>query len=274
MKPTGILTSVNPAIASPNASRALNISTRAKVQTGDNVTIAGFIVTGPAGSTKKVIVRGLGPSLVAAGVQGALTDPYIELRKGAALLAANDNWRQRQAEVQASGIPPTNDLESAIVATLAPGAYTVTLRGAHNEIGVGLIEVYDLAQSSAASLANISTRCQVLTGDQVMIGGFIIKGGLPPKVIVRAIGPSLTQAGVRGALADPVLELHDSNGMTITNDNWRATQEAEIIATTIPPTDNREAAIVATLPPGPYTAIVRGANNSTGVALVEAYNLQ
>ena len=139
---------------------------------------------------------------------------------------------------------------------------------------MGLIEVYDLAQSSAASLANISTRCQVLTGDQVLIGGFILKGGLPSKIIVRAIGPSLAKAGVRGPLADPMLELHDSNGMSITNDNWRATQESEIIATTIPPTDNREAAIVATLPPGPYTAIVRGANNTIGVALVEAYNLK
>ena len=271
---TGILTSVNPAEASPKTNQALNISTRAKVQGGDNVAIAGFIIAGPAGSTKKVIVRGIGPSLTSAGIQGALTNPYIELRHGATLLASNDNWRQRQAEVQGTGIPPTNELESAIVATLAPGAYSVTLRGAHNETGVGLIEVYDLAASSTAALANISTRCQVLTGDQVLIGGFILQGGLPSKIIVRAIGPSLAKVGVKGVLADPVLELRDSNGATITNDNWRNSQEAAIIATTIPPTDDREAAIVATLPPGHYTAIVKGANNTTGVALVEAYNLQ
>lgn len=271
---TGLLTTVNSSKPAPDSGEARNISTRAKVQTGDKVVIGGFIVTGPVGSTKKVIVRGIGPSLGAFGIRGALADPFLELRKGTALLAANDNWKQRQADVQASGLAPKNDLESAIVATLVPGAYTVILHGAHSEAGVGLVEVYDLAPTSGASLGNISTRCEVQTGDNVMIGGFILQGGEPAKVLVRGMGPSLTAAGIHNALADPVLELHDANGAAITNDNWRETQEADIIATGIPPSNNKEAAILITLPPGSYTAVVRGNNEGTGVALVEVYNIK
>ena len=270
----GANATVNPAVAGPTAAATRNISTRAFVQTGDNVVIGGFFVTGPAGSTKQVILRGIGPSLTAEGVSGALGDPYLQLYSGSSLLSSNDNWKENEAAVEATGVAPTDDLESAIVATLAPGAYTAVLSGTNNTTGVGLVEVYDLAPTSAALLANISTRCSVQLGDQVLIGGFILQGAEPATVLVRALGPSLTAAGVTGALEDPVLELHDANGAVIMNDDWINTQEAEITATGIPPSDPRESAILATLPPGAYTAIVSGKNGGTGVALVEVYNIQ
>jgi hypothetical protein len=262
------------------ASQLLNISTRLNVQTGDNVLIGGFIITGTA--PKKVILRAIGPSLANANppVAGALADPILELHEPDGTVITNDNWKTTQeAEIIASTIPPTNDLESAIVATLNPGAYTAVVSGKNGGIGVGLVEAYDLDQAAPSQLANISTRGFVETGDNVMIGGFIVGGNGEgnTSVIVRAIGPSLANANppVPGSLSDPTLELHDGNGTTIaSNDNWRDTQEAEIEATGIPPTDNRESAIVMTLAPGAYTAIVSGKNNTTGVALVEAYNLQ
>ena len=248
----------------PPAPKALNIATRMRVETGDNVLIAGFIVTGD--QPKRVLIRGIGPSLP---VAGALADPTLDLDGGAVF---NDDWRSNQEEeINATTIPPQSDLESAIVATLEPGLHTAVLRGKNEGTGVGLVEVYDLESGAPAQLANISTRGQVQTGDNVMIGGFIIGGDYPAKVLLRAIGPSLP---VDGAMQDPTLELVDGQGNTISNDNWRATQEAEIIATTVPPANDREAAIVATLVPGAYTAIVRGKDNTIGVALVEGYNLQ
>ena len=261
----------------PAPNPMLNISSRLSVQTGDNVLIAGLIISGS--DSKKVIVRGIGPSLAAQGVPGALVNPTLELRDGTGkLIRSNDNWKStQQAEIQATGIPPTNDLESAIVETLAPGRYTAILRGKNSTTGIGLVEVYDLSASITSKLANISTRAFVSTGDNVMIGGFIVgaSGTGQNKVIIRAIGPSLSGSGVSGALQDPTLELHNSAGATIaSNDNWKDTQQAEIQATGIPPTDIRESAIVKTLTPGRYTAIVRGKNSSTGVGLVEIYALQ
>ena len=264
----------------PTPSTLLNISTRLNVQTGDNVLIGGFIVTGTV--PKKVILRAIGPSLASGNppIADALADPILELHEPDGTVITNDNWKDTQeAEIIASTIPPTNDLESAIVATLNPGAYTAIVSGKNGGTGVGLVEAYDLDQAAASQLANISTRGFVETGDNVLIGGFIVggAGGGSASVIVRAIGPSLANANppVPGALADPFLELHDGNGATIaSDDNWKDTQEAEIIATTIPPTDDLESAIVDTLAPGNYTAIVSGKNNTTGVSLVEAYNLQ
>ena len=259
--------------ANPAITPMLNISTRMHVGTGGNVLIGGFIVTGT--TAKDVIIRGLGPSLSAAGVHGVLANPTIELHDATHIIATNDNWKDTQrSAIEATTIPPKNDLESAIRRTLNPGSYSVILRGKADTTGVGLIEVYDLNSTNPSTLANISSRGEVLTGDNVMIGGLIIGGKDPAKVIVRAIGPSLARVGVTNALKDPVLELHDSNGNVITNDNWRSSQEADIIATTIPPTNDKEAAILAMLPPGNYTAIVRGNNEGTGVAVVEAYNLQ
>jgi hypothetical protein len=249
-----------------------NISTRLRVETGDNVLIGGFIITGT--QPKKIIARAIGPSL-AALFPGVLADPVLELRDASgALIRANDNWRSDQeAEIIATGIPPSDDLESAIVATLpANGSnYTAIVRGANDGTGIGVVEAYDLNQAVGSKLANISTRGLVQTADNILIGGMIVLGQNPLRVIVRAIGPSLP---VPGALADPTLELRDGNGGLIAaNDNWRSDQEAEIIATTIPPSNDLESAIVRNLAPGNYTAIVRGTNDTTGVAVVEAYDL-
>jgi hypothetical protein len=239
------------------------------VETGDNVLIGGFIITGT--QPKKIIARAIGPSLSAL-FPGALADPVLELRDSSGgLIRANDNWRSDQeTEIIATGLPPSNDLESAVVATLPANgsAYTAIVSGG---TGIGVVEAYDLNQAADSELANISTRGLVQTGDNVLIGGIIVLGQNPLRVIVRAIGPSLT---VSGALADPTLELRDSDGALIdSNDNWRSDHEAEIIATTIPPSDDQESAIVRNLAPGNYTAIVRGVNNTTGVAVVEAYAL-
>ncbi|HSP46189.1 MAG TPA: hypothetical protein VLO30_09365, partial [Chthoniobacterales bacterium] len=268
-----------------------NISTRMRVLAGDQVLIGGFIVTGT--EPKKVILRGIGPSLGAAGLSGTLADPTLELHQGSTTLATNDNWKindqsgqSQEADIRATAIPPTDDLESALIATLLPGNYTAILAGKNGGTGVGLVEVYDLAQGANSKLANISSRGFVDTNDNVMIGGLIVGGGTgggSAKVIVRAIGPSLSVNGtpVPGRLADPTLELHNAHGsMIVTNDTWTIndqtgqSQEADIRATTIPPTNDLESAIVATLPADNYTAIVRGKNNTTGIGLVEVYNLQ
>jgi hypothetical protein len=250
-----------------------NISTRLRVGTGDNAMIGGFIITGT--QQKAVIVRGIGPSLL---MPGALADPVIEVYGSAGqLFATNDNWRDDPTDSQQiidAGLAPTNHLESARYGMINPEAYTVVVRGKNDATGLALFEVYDLDQSVDSKLANISTRGFVETGDNVMIGGTIVMGSLPAKVLFRAIGPSLTNFGVSNALGDPVLELYDGNGGLIAiNYDWRDTQEAEIIATGIPPANDLESAIVRDLSPGNYTAIVHGLNNTTGVALVEIYNL-
>jgi hypothetical protein len=219
-----------------------------------------------------VLIRAIGPSLA---IAGHLENPILELYSGKTLLERNDNWgdsREKQAIIDTT-IPPSNKLESAVVRTLPANnsAYTAIVRGVNSGTGVGLVEVYDLDRSVDSELANISTRGLVGTEENVMIGGFIVLNG-NQKVIVRAIGPSL---GIVGELVDPTLELHDHNGTVLqSNNDWRSNQQAEIIATTVPPKDNRESALVRTLPPGNYTAVVRGVNNTTGVALVEVFALQ
>ena len=238
-------------------SSAVNLSTRMVVQTGDNVLIGGFIVYGSG--QKKIAVRAMGPSLP---VAGKLADPMVELHDATgAIVASNDNWRSaQQNEIINAGLAPGNDLESALIATINPGAYTVVVKGVNNGTGVGLMEIYDLdPDGSPARLANISTRGNVLTGDNVMIGGFIVRGDVPKRTIVRARGPSLFLSGapIAGRLMDPALELRDANGALIkANDNWRTDQQAEIAASSIAPTDDNEPAVVWTLSPGNYTAIV------------------
>ena len=188
----------------------------------------------------------------------------------------NDNWKDtQQAEIETTGLAPSMDSESAILATLNPGAYTAIVRGVGGGTGVALVEAYDL-DAIAGTTANISTRGFVDTGDNVMIGGFIVGSGGngDATVLVRAIGPSLTALGVTGALQDPTLDLHDGNGATLmSNDNWRDSQETEIAATGLQPADDAESAILQTLAPGNYTAIVQGAGATTGVGLVEVYHL-
>jgi hypothetical protein len=253
-----------------------NISTRLRVETGDNVLIGGFIVTGT--QPKRIILRAIGPSLTGAGVPGALANPTLELHDSSQVLASNDNWMDapNRQEIIDSTLAPTNDLESAILMTLPANnaAYTAIVSGVNNSAGVGLVEAYDLDQTANSKLANISTRGLVQTDANVMIGGFIVVGNTPKRVIVRAIGPSLP---VADKLADPILELHDGNGTLLqSNDNWMdAPNRQEIIDSTLAPTNDLESAILMTLPANnsAYTAIVRGANNATGVGLVEAYAL-
>ena len=255
----------------------LNISTRVLVGSGDNVAIAGFIVAGS--EAKNVIIRAMGPSLTGAGISNALQDPMLELHDSSgALIASNDNWKDtQQAEIQASGLAPADDRESAIVRTLSPGAYTAIVRGKDGADGIGLIEGYDLDSSADSIFANISTRGFVGTGDNAMIGGLIVggNGGGVNVVIARALGPSLSNAGVQQALQDPTLELRDQNGVLIdSNDNWKDRQQALIEMQNLGPTDDRESALLDVLPAGAYTAIVRGKNDATGVALVELYNIR
>jgi hypothetical protein len=252
----------------------LNIATRLKVQTGDNVLIAGFIITGNA--PKKVIVRGIGPSL--AGIRDVLADPVLELHGASgSLIMSNDNWKEtQQIDIQNSTLAPTNDLESAIIAILPPAAYTVILRGKNGTMGVGLVEMYDLDAGSDSKLANISTRGFVQTGNDVMIAGFIFgNGNASETVVIRAIGPSLT--GIPNVLADPTLDLYDGNGtLLLSNDNWKddANQAAEILASGVAPQNDLEAAIITSLPPGQYTAVVAGHNGGIGVAVAEVYHLK
>ena len=234
--------------------------------------IGGFIIEGD--SNKDIIVRALGPSLAALGVKNTLGDPVLELYDSAgAIVDQNDNWTSLPSGTVPPELQPANSLEAVIVTSLPPGSYTAVLRSADGSTGNALCELYDLSPENS-SLRNISTRGQAGTGDDVMIGGFIVGGTNPSKVIIRAIGPSLGTAGVAGALLDPVLELHDGQGSLIfQNDNWRSDQEQQIIDSTVPPSNDQESAIVATLPPGAYTAVVRGAGGTAGVALVEVYAL-
>ena len=258
-------------------SQSLNISTRMEVLTDDQVLIGGFIITG--NDPKKVVLRAIGPSLAGFDIANPLADPVLELHGAdGSLITMNDNWKDtQQSEIEASGFQPQNDLESAIIATLDPGNYTVVMSGKNGGTGVGLVEDYDLDQAADSQLANISSRGFVETGSNVMIGGFILGGGGGnASVVVRALGPSLANAvpPVAGALADPTLELHDGNGALIrSNDNWKETQQTDIEATDLAPTNDLESAIFQTLAPGAYTAIVRGSGDLTGVALVEVYRL-
>jgi len=275
------------------ASQLSNISTRSLVQTGNNVMIGGFIVQGA--QTKRLIVRAIGPELTQYGVPDALANTTLELHdRTGALIASNDNWQttiiggiiisNQVGEIRDSGHAPTDGRESAIIADLAPGNYTAIVRGVNDTSGVALVEVYDLSSDNSSILGNISTRSFVQTDDNVMIGGFIVQGMGAKRMIIRAIGPELTQYGVPDALANPRLELHNGAGALIgSNDDWQHTiiggvitagQVAAIQASGHAPADPSESAIIAELRPGNYTAIVRGVNNTTGVALVEVYDLQ
>jgi hypothetical protein len=256
----------------------LNLSARANVGINDDVLIGGIILTGSA--PKKVVLRALGPSLNVANqpIAGRLSDPTLELHSGdGSLLSFNDNWGASPdaQELTSDGLAPSDSYESAIIAALDPGNYTVILGGAGNSTGIGLVELYDIAPNIPANANNISARGHVGSGDDVMIAGFIIGGSQSLNVVIRALGPSLSTAGVAGVLQDPTLELRDHNGTSMAaNDNWKSTQQSEIEATGLFPGDERESVILASsLPPGSYTAIAAGAANTTGVALVEVYQL-
>ena len=247
-----------------------NISTRLRVETNDAVLIGGFIITGAEG--KKVIVRAIGPSLATPGVLG---DPALEIYNSSGqLIATNNNWRDNanQADIVASTIPPPNDLEAAFLGTLAPGAYTAVVYGIGDTTGTALVEVYDIGSLASSKLANIATRGLVQTGDDVLIGGLIVTGETGQlKALIRGIGPSLS---INDKLQDPTLELFNANGDSLAfNNNWRDTQEADIQGTGIPPSDDLEAAILTTFAPANYTAMLRGASDTTGIGVVAIYGL-
>jgi K319-like protein len=252
-----------------------NLSTRVQVGTGGEVAIAGFIVTGT--TAKQVVVRALGPSLAGVGVQGATSDPLLELYDASGnLLMNNNDWQQTQAQaLRDANLAPSNDLEAAILATLAPGAYTAIMRGNGNTTGIGLVEVYDLQTSASSKLGNLSTRGLVGSGPNVMIGGTIVTGPDAARVVFRALGPSLAAAGVQNSIPDPQLDLFDANGGKLaSNNNWKESQQAVIAGSGFAPSSDAESTIITDLAPGNYTAVVTGVNGATGVALVEAYHLQ
>lgn len=257
--------------------KVANISTRALVGTGDAVEIGGFIVTGAA--EKSVVIRSIGPSLQVNGTPllGVLSNPRLELHDSTGqLIAQNDDWRESQeAEIIATGLAPLHDQESAIAAALAPGAYTAVVQGNGGASGIALVEIYDVSPASDSSLKNISTRGSVQSGDNVMIAGLILSGPESAPVVARALGPSLATFEIADPLSDPTIELHDQSGAVIvSNDDWKETQEAELTAAGLAPPNDKEAALLATLPPGLYTAIVRGADGATGVGLVEFYDIR
>ena len=249
-----------------------------RVETGDNVGIGGFIITGTA--PVHVLIRAIGPSL-APGIPDPLADPVLELHgPGAFVTITDNNWRDdpaQEALIIASGIQPSNDLEAAIDAALSPGTYTAIVKGNNNTSGVGLVEVYDLSSAVPAKLGNISTRALVSTGNNIVIAGFILGSGSGnDRVVARGIGPSLTAQGVPNALADPVLELRDSNGtLLVANNDWQdnPVQASELMAAGLAPSNPLESGISRTLAPGLYTVLLAGQDNGTGIGLVEVYDL-
>jgi PKD repeat protein len=284
------LMSTNTALVNIEVNAALrNISTRENVQTGDNVLIAGFIVTGT--DPRQIVVRGIGPSIKINGqpLAGTMQDPTIELHDSSGGVTTNDNWKtdaktgqSQQTAMENTGLAPTDDRESALVRSLSPGNYTVVLRGKNNTTGIALVEVYDLDPFANSKLGNISTRGLVQTGDNVMIAGFVAgpANSADTGILVRGIGPSLSNHGISKSLSDPTLELHDANGAKIrSNDNWKiddrngGLQQADIESTGLQPSDDRESAILTDIAPGTYTAILAGKNGGTGVGLVEIYNV-
>jgi hypothetical protein len=241
--------------------------------------IGGFIITG--NESKRVIIRGIGPSMTSVGVSGVIADPLLRLfgPTGTAI-AVNNNWQDtQQVEIQGTGLSPQDTRESAIIATLPPAAYTASVTDANGGTGVGLVEIYDLNSGADARLANISTRGSVQTANNVMIGGFVLGGSSinPARVVVRALGPSLAQAGINNPLSNPTLQLFDNNGQVVAaNDNWTdiPTQASELQTLNLAPTNPAESAIVGMLPPGLYTAVVAGLGGGTGIGLIEVYAIQ
>jgi hypothetical protein len=270
-----------------------NVSTRLPVGTDPNVLIEGFTVQGPAGSTKKIIVRAIGPSLAQFGITDAIGNPTLEIHdanNNNAIVAMNNDWKVTQtggiitgdqfAEINASGFKPSNDLESAIIANLSPGSYTAVVRGVGNSVGTGVVDAYDLSPAASAKVVNIATRGLIQPGDKLMIAGFIIQNG-SAKAVVSALGPSLIPFGINNALPDTTLEVRDQNGgLVVANDNWKVrssdgtSQQAEVEATHLQPSNDLEAAVVVTLPPGQYSAQVRGKPEATGTGVVQVFFVQ
>lgn len=277
VSPTPSVTA-SPTVTPSPAVLAINLSTRMRVQTGDDIGIGGFIITGTA--QKQVLIRAIGPSLAQSGLPDPLADPVLELHGPAGFtIIIDDNWQDdptQRAAIVATGIAPTNILESAIDATLYPGAYTAIVRGKNEMTGVGLVEIYDLNPTVAAKLSNMSTRAFVSTSNDIVITGFILSGqGSADRIIVRGLGPSLTTIGIADALQDPTVELRNNNGeLLLADDNWQddPSQATELIAAGLAPTNVLEAGIATALTPGAYTALLSGLDNGTGIGLIEVYD--
>jgi hypothetical protein len=286
--PTATPTPTPAATATPTATPGLvgNVATRLSVGLGENILIEGFIVQGPAGSTKKILVRAIGPSLLPFGIADALANPTLEINNETATVATNNDWKTTQSgglitadqagEINSSGLAPSNDFESAVIVSLAPGNYTAAVKGFANTTGTGVVDAYDLSASSPARLANVATRGVIQAGDKLMIAGFIIQTG-DVRAVVRAIGPSLVPFGINNALPDTTLEVRDQNAtIVIQNDDWQSdpAQKQQLEDIGLQPSDPLEAAVIATLPPGQYTAQVRGKPETTGIGVVQVYFLQ
>jgi hypothetical protein len=261
-----------------------NVATRLPVGMDDNALFQGFTVQGPAGSTKKIVVRALGPFLAAFNISDFLANPILDIFQGNNRVATNDDWSTTQIgglitsdqsqELAASGLAPGNEKESAIIANLAPGSYTAVVRGSGNTVGIGLVDAYDLSTTSPAKVVNVATRGLVQPGDRLLTAGFIIQNG-PVRAVIRAIGPSLTAFNISNALPDTTLQLRDQNGAVVQeNDDWETDQKQELESTGLQPSNPKEAALVRTIQPGQYTAQVRGKPEGTGIGVVEVYFIQ
>jgi hypothetical protein len=251
-----------------------NISTRGKALTGDGVMIAGFIIEGD--ESKPVLIRARGPSLAGAGVPGVLSNPKLAIFSGATPIGSNDDWNSggQGPAIEATGFAPPNSLEAAVLLTLEPGAYTAIMDGVGGATGVGIVEVIDVDEGDASLLTNISTRGEILTGDEVMIGGFVIAGDGPRTVVIRARGPSLSGAGVAGAMANPTMSVFFGGTQIGGNDDWQSDGHmGDIQSAGLAPPDALESATIATLPPGAYTVIVQGVGGGTGIGIVEVFDI-
>jgi sugar lactone lactonase YvrE len=264
-----------------------NISTRLSIGTGEKVLIGGFIVEGSV--SKKVLIRARGPSLAGA-VSNPLPNPRLELHDATTTIANNNDWQTTQIggvitagqpqEIEDTGLAPSDPTESAIIATLPAGNYTAVIQDVSGASGVGIVEVFDLTPNVASRLGNISTRGFVQGGDNVMIGGIIVVSQ-PTRVIVRARGPSLT-GSVSNPLPNPTLELHDQANLIARNDDWQTTQVGGVIAADqsqeiqnsgSAPANSAESAMIVTLQPGAYTAVIRDPSGASGIGIVEVFIL-
>lgn len=305
----GTTTSLSSFIIAEEGSTAFlqSISTRGQVLTGDGVLIGGFIIDGI--NPRTVLIRARGPSLANFGIQNTLSNPSIQLYSGSTVIAQNNDWQTtnplcgtpaiacgNNSDIMHTGLDPCSVtstgcfLDSAIHVTLPPGGYTVIMRGVNNGTGIGILEVFDVDTGVSSKLISISTRGTVLTGDGIMIGGFIVSGG-DKTLLLRARGPSLANFGISGAIANPMLDLYSGQTVIATNNDWQTTlpqcnapliscgTEADIRNTGLDPCSvtstgcTLDSAMYVTLPPGAYTAVLRGVNNATGVGIVEIFEV-
>lgn len=267
-----------------------NISSRVFVGTGEQILIAGFVVNGA--TPKSVLLRAIGPTLTANGVSGALANPTLFLFNRSGLqIASNDNWSTGGAAVSNAAAAvgafplPASSLDSSLVVSLTPGVYSAQVSGVGGTSGIALLEIYDVdsvASYASEKMVNISTRGQVGTGDNVMIAGFVVNGTAPKKVMIRGVGPTLTAAGVTGALADPVLRILRLNGSLVReNDNWSVGNDVNLVNDAAVKvgafplaTGSKDAVVLMNLMPGVYSAQLSGANGGTGIGLIEVYEVQ